>query len=185
MMLLAETSRWTEMASLARARTARQPADPWAWLSLGLAMQRGGKSEAAVGVFDTALTRLDVRERGRLFAFTRILSPPDSIAYSKADTGTRATRERQFWQLADPLWAREGNDPRTEFLARVTFAELRWTVEELNVRGADSDRGEMYIRYGPPNLIVALRGCHWAMPPCFEGGGGQSGNAFQAHAGNA
>ena len=160
-MLLAEKDRWTELAAAARDRTFRQPADGWAWLTLGLALHRSGRSDAANALFDTAAARLGDSERARLFAFTRVLTPRDSAAYAAASAEKRADREQSFWAMADPLWSHRGNDPRTEFLARVAFAELRWTVDELNVRGADSDRGEIYIRYGPPTVIVAVRGCHW------------------------
>jgi hypothetical protein len=44
------------------------------------------------------------------------------------------------------------------FLARVTQAELRWTVEEMKVRGADTDRGEVLIRFGPPDLVASFPG---------------------------
>ncbi len=161
-MLLAEKNRWRELMSVARDRVNRVPNDGWAWLDLGLAMHRGGASDRATAVFDTATSRLDPAERGRLFAFQRLLKRPDSATYMRSAAETQTTWERTFWAMADPLWSREGNDPHTEFLARVTFAELRWTVDELGVRGADSDRGEIHIRYGPPDRMVAMRGCNSA-----------------------
>ncbi len=166
-MLLAEKNRWRELASVARDRVIRQPDDGWAWLDLALAQHRAGSSDRGKAQFDTALVRLDPAERGRLFAFQRLLGRPDSTAYAKASTQARSEWERSFWTTADPLWSREGNDPRTEFLARITFAELRWTVDELGVRGADSDRGEAHIRYGPPDRIVATNGCNSpSLDPC-------------------
>ncbi len=165
-MVLAEKNRWSELAAFARDRVARRPGDGWAWLCLGLALERNGVSSRAVAVFDTALKALPERERARLFSFERLLNERDSLAFHNASASDRTDRERSFWTMADPLWSREGNDPRTEFLARVTFAELRWTVDELGVRGADSDRGHVYIRYGPPDAIGAARGCN----PCLDVG---------------
>jgi GWxTD domain-containing protein len=159
-MLLAEKNRWVELASVARDRIKRRPSDGWAWLDLGLALHRSGKSSVASATFDTAATRLPPPERARLFAFQRLLARPDSLKFTNSNANARTDYERSFWQMADPLWSREGNDPRTEFLARVAFAELRWTVDELGVRGADSDRGEVYIRYGPADRIAAIRGCN-------------------------
>jgi hypothetical protein len=60
--------------------------------------------------------------------------------------------------FADPLWSKDGNESRVEFLARVTHAELRWTVEEMYVHGVDSDRGDILVRYGPPNLVATFGG---------------------------
>jgi GWxTD domain-containing protein len=157
-MLLAEKSRWHELEAVAHERTLLVPTDPWAWLTLGLAMQRSGLSSLAVSAFDTGSARLEPRERGRMFEFSRLLSDRDSAAFARSALPARDTTERTFWAMAAPLWSRKGNDPRTEFLARVTFAELRWTVDELGVRGADSDRGAMHIRYGPPDVISMLRG---------------------------
>lgn len=155
-MLLAERNRWKELAALARDHVTRAPDGAWGWLALGLAKHRTGENASAV--FDTAAAKMNREDRARLFSFTQLLTPPDSVAYMKAREDARAETEKRFWALADPLWSREGNDPKTEFMARVAFAELRWTVEESNVRGADSDRGEVYIRYGPPQRIVAMRG---------------------------
>jgi GWxTD domain-containing protein len=111
------------------------------------------------------LKKLDDAERGRLFAFTRLLDTRDSVAYTKASPSGRAAQEQAFWGRVLPLWSRKGDDPQSEFIARVVYAELRWTVDELGVRGADSDRGEIYIRYGPPTFIAAVRGCYWDITP--------------------
>ncbi len=166
-MLLAEKGRWRELAGVARERVSRLPKDGRAWLTLALALHRGDKSEQAAAAFDTAIVRLGASESGRLFAFQRLLSEADSAAYTSRSPDERAKWEGSAWVSSDPLWSREGYEPRVEFLARVAFAELRWTVEEMNVRGADSDRGRIYIRYGPPTGVIALTGCEWRDDPEF------------------
>jgi hypothetical protein len=158
-MVLLERKRWMELESLARERIKSVPEDPWGILALGLAQHRGGKSAAATASFDSGAARLSPPERLRLFAFTRLLTPMDSAAYGRGSSDEREARERAEWTVVMPLWSRPGGDPRTEFMARVVFAELRWTVDELDVRGADSNRGEMHIRYGPPERVYGLRGC--------------------------
>jgi GWxTD domain-containing protein len=164
-MLLVERKRWAELESIARDRLKLVSDDAWAWLALGLAEHRGGKSVAAAGAFDSGAAHLAEREKRRLLAFTRLLTPGDSVSYTAAGADERAARERALWTVVTPLWSRPAGDPHTEFLARVAFAELRWTVDELGVRGADSDRGEMHIRYGPPDRVYGLRGCDF-YPPC-------------------
>lgn len=99
---------------------------------------------------------MPLADKQRLFGLQRVLRPTDTTAFIRASAERQAGSEQLHWMMADPLWSRAGNDARTEFLSRVTFAELRWTVEELNVRGADSDRGEVYIRYGPPDRIATV-----------------------------
>lgn len=156
-MTLAEKNRWRELEILSRDHITKATNDPWGWMSLGLALHRMG-SPAAQTAFDTAAARMNRDDRARVFAFSKLLARPDSIAYTKARDDARADTERRFWAMSDPLWSRDGNDPRTEFFARVSFAELRWTVDDPLVRGANSDRGEIHIRYGPPQRIVAMRG---------------------------
>lgn len=156
-MVLAERNRWSELAAIARDRTRRVPADAWGWLTLGLALQRGRDGAAANTAFNNGVERLPLAERKRLFAFERLMTRRDSIEFVGVDSATKRKQEAAFWSMGDPLWSREGNDPRTEFLARIVFAEIRWTVEEMTVRGANSDRGEIYIRYGPPTEILATR----------------------------
>jgi GWxTD domain-containing protein len=156
-MLMVDHERWRELRPLARDYVTRSPNDGWGWMALALADHRG-RGTGAEAFFDTALARLDASERGRLSAFQRILRPADTMAFLRKPEDTRVAQARTHWRNADPLWLRSGDDPRTEFLARIAYAEFRWTVEELGARGADSDRGETYIRYGPPTAIGVLRG---------------------------
>lgn len=155
-MLLAEKNRWSELSQVARDRVSRAPNDALAWMTLGLALHRGGEPGPARDAFNTAMERMGPQEQARLTGLQRVLQPADTAAYVRASAESRAASDRTFWLMADPLWSRPGNDPRSEFLSRVTFAELRWTVEELGVRGADSDRGDVFIRYGPPDVIAKL-----------------------------
>jgi len=153
-MLFVERNRWTELIDLARARIQAAPWDAWAWLTLGLGQHRTGHSLLAAAAFDSGLTILPAEERKRLDKLERILPLGDSSRYAGADDATRLAMQRLYWLSADPLWSQAAAKPRIEFLARVTYSELRWTVEELNVRGADTDRGEIHIRFGPPDLIA-------------------------------
>ena len=171
-MLLAERRRWGELEGVARAHMARNSANAWGTLALGLALYRGGNIDAGSAMLDTGVARLDQRERTRRFQITRLLKPADSAAYTLATAAERGSMEQSFWAMADPLWSRPGNDTRAEFLARVTYADLRWTVEDINVRGSDTPRGRVHIRYGPPNEVMAFRGCdfHPACNPVTDGG---------------
>lgn len=155
-MVFAERKRWTELASLAHDRIQQNRRDGYAWLALGLAMQRSRKYEAAAAAFDTGLTALSPRERAYLTRLERVIPPQDSMSYGTRSQAEKARDIASYWLFADPLWSRGGNDAYTEFLARVTYADIRWTVEELGVRGIDSDRGLFYVRYGPPTVEAAL-----------------------------
>lgn len=154
-MLLGAGERWAELEALARDRLDRLPNDGWGWMVVGLALQRMHKTDHAKAVFDTALSRLPAAERARLDRFERVLRQRDAARLSHADSATRAQTEAAAWELAKPLWMQKDLDPRVEFLARVTYAELRWAVPERGARGADTDKGNVYVRYGPPNQRIA------------------------------
>ena len=155
-MLLADSSRWHELESFSQTHLRTIPWDPQGWMALGLALQREGKSTPASAAFDSGMSNMMPQERARLDRLERVLRPLDTARTARGGAGDHTALERMYWLFADPLWSREGNESRIEFLARVEFAELRWTVEELNVRGADTDRGDIYIRYGPPDLVAAM-----------------------------
>jgi GWxTD domain-containing protein len=157
-MLLVERNRWRELEVTARARIKAVPWDAWAWLTLGLSVHRQtGDVKTVAAAFDSAYKLLPTEDVRRLDRLERVMKPRDSSRVTAIISSTRAASQDLYWMNADPLWSRLGNEPRIEFLARVTYAELRWTVEEMKVRGADTDRGDVHIRYGPPDLIVAVR----------------------------
>ncbi|HKS06649.1 MAG TPA: GWxTD domain-containing protein [Gemmatimonadaceae bacterium] len=155
-MLLAARSRWTELTSLARAQVARAPWNAWAWMTLGLATHRAGDSRSAAAAYDSAMSYMTKDERARLDRVERVLRDADTTIASRGDAATQLATRRLYWMFADPLWSRDGNESRVEFLARVTYAELRWTVEEMGVRGADSDRGDIHVRYGPADVVASF-----------------------------
>jgi GWxTD domain-containing protein len=154
--LLATEDRWSELVALSRERVTSRPADPWGWMTLGLGLRRQGTLVPAESAFVAGMARLSAADRGRLDRLERVMSPIDTVRLAAMTAEERARAENTFWFFADPLWSRDGNDARTEFLARVTFAELRWTVEELGVRGIDSDRGRIHVRFGPPQTQIQL-----------------------------
>jgi GWxTD domain-containing protein len=150
---LADQERWHDLELIALSRSSALPQDPWGWMALGLAMQRQSNTPAAATSFESALRRFEPQERERLDHIERILRHADTGAVSKGTDASQLATRRLYWLFADPLWSREGNESRIEFLARVAYAELRWSVDELGVRGVDTDRGDVFVRYGPPNFV--------------------------------
>ncbi len=145
-MLLRE--RWKELTELAQEQTRRTPADPMGWLSLGLGLHYQRRSEAAKVAFDSGFARMDPAERKRLDRIERVLGARDSVRYVALDSAGRAQFEKTWWLLNAPLWARRDADPRTEFYARLTYAELRWTWDKYAFTGVDGPPGRHFVRYG-------------------------------------
>lgn len=149
-MLFADRHRWAELGALARTRIAQDPTDAWAFMTAGLAALRSGNEKAGRLALDSGYALLNPGERGRLDNIQRATRPSDSLTIEGWTPEERKNYTERFWRWAAPLWSGESPSTHTEFLARVTYAELRWTVGELrSKRGADSDRGRVHIRYGP------------------------------------
>jgi tetratricopeptide (TPR) repeat protein len=153
--LYAARGGWEELASLAGDRTRREPSDPWGWMALGLSFQRMHASSAAESALEKGFAGLPPADRAWLDRVDRILDPRDSVKYANATAASRAETARLLWQQADPLWAADDETPRVEFLARLVFAELRWSDSTRHIHGADTRLGELYVRYGPADNVVA------------------------------
>ena len=157
-MALAERERWEELAAVTTARAKTAVWDAPTQFARGLALHRLNRGTEAQAAFDSALALLSDQERSRLTSLGRILrtaprakgQPSDSASYASGDLASRTYTDSLYWQLADPMALTPENEHRNEFLARVVYAELRWTQDDFDRRGADSDRGEVWIRYGPP-----------------------------------
>lgn len=157
-MALAEWERWEELHRHADAWTRGDPASPWAWAAAGLAAQRIGASADAERMLDSALARLTPAERARWTRLTRVGRLDDSLRLAAMDPARRAAWEAAWWRLADPVTLTPANEVRAEFLARVAFAELRWTSEDFDRHGSDTDRGDIHVRFGPPSRQFTLAG---------------------------
>ena len=167
-MALGERKRWDELLDVGTRRAQQFPLDFQARLARGLALHRLQRYADAKVAFDSALVLMDEEERDRLVRFTRILRPRptkaskeaggDSAQYANLPEGQRRGLEEMYWNMNDPLTLTNENEYRLEFLARVVFADFRWTDDDLNLRGADSDRGDIYVRYGPPDTEMGIQG---------------------------
>ncbi len=170
-MALGEQNRWAEMRQVARQRVTQYPLDFQSWQALGLALHRLDDEKGATAAFDSAALTMDDAERERMTRFTRILRPAprkdrkgkdvtnaavDARAFMRLDEGPRRGLEAMFWMMSDPLALTNENEFQLEFLSRVVYADLRFSNEDLNIRGADTDRGDIYVRYGPPVHEVTI-----------------------------
>ena len=156
LMLLVDRKRWMEAQHAARLRLSQHPGDAWAWMAAGLATHRLHEVAGAAAAFDSAIKYMSPEMRARFDRLARVVTPKDSAIHSRLPDDEQASDARMFWLLADPLWETPENEHRLEFLSRVVYAELRFTVEEFNIHGADTDRGEVYVRYGPPPAVISF-----------------------------
>ena len=167
-MAYAERKQWRDLATVATRRATQFPLDFQAQLALGLAYHRLANEKGATRAFDSAFVLMDETEANRLKNLSRILRPRapkdvkgqigDSASWAKLPSSQRDGLESMFWMMSDPLALTQENEFRLEFLARVVFADFRWTIDEMDLRGADTDRGDVYVRYGPPDFEMTIPG---------------------------
>ncbi len=130
------------------------PDDPGMWLYTGLVNHRLGEYEAAEVAFRQAFLHMDEAARTAYTDLSLIL-PPDEIPAYRADPTTFSER---FWTSRDPRFLNTANERRTEHYARLTTAELLYRSDDLDIPGWGTQRGRLFVRYGPPQLDVVLEG---------------------------
>lgn len=179
-MAYAERKKWQDLATVAALRANQFPLDFQAQLALGLAHHRLADEKQATRAFDSAFVLMDDAEASRLKNLVRILRPRaiaaqkgqigDAASWSRLAPTQREGLEAMFWMMSDPLSLTQENEFRLEFLSRVVFADFRWTIDELNLRGADTDRGDVYVRYGPPDFEMTIPGSSTDTRTRLDGG---------------
>jgi GWxTD domain-containing protein len=77
--------------------------------------------------------------------------------YDDASADRRRWVEELIWRKSDPLYLSPENETRAAHLARVSFADL-WFEEPSEGRwGADTERGNIYVRYGAPERVWQIQ----------------------------
>lgn len=78
----------------------------------------------------------------------------DEETLDNLSRGSRSEMEkkfREFWEKRDPTPKTEYNELMAEYYRRVDYAYENFSTQ--NVIGYESDQGEVYIKFGPPNNI--------------------------------
>ncbi len=77
----------------------------------------------------------------------------DIEAMRKADEEERKRLFDQFWAQRDPTPQTQKNELKEEFFRRVDFANRNFTEIASGRSGWQTDRGRIYIVYGPPDQV--------------------------------
>ncbi len=165
---LAGGNQWEALLTLATKRAASSPFDADARLARGLSLQRLHRIREAKAAFDSALQLMDDAEVGHLFRIDRILPTGanvltgqrgmDQASFVKLPAAQRETMSALFWTLNDPQTETAENEAQLEFMARVVHADWQWSDALQGVRGVDTDRGDIFVRYGPPDDEMTIPG---------------------------
>ncbi len=152
--LSALSGEWAEARPFVREMITQFDRDPASWLYLGLVAHRQGDAEAAEAAFARAVSRMAEADSASFVDLTRILSPADAERF-RADP---LTFSRRYWLARDPRYLQIANERRSEHFARLVEADLLFSSERLGRAGRDTERGRMWVRYGPPTRDFVVDG---------------------------
>ena len=129
----------------------RAPRSPEALAALGAARWRLGDVEGADSAFRAALPRLPKKVRERFDDIAPLATEADTAFYNHLPLEAQYEYARRFWAEHDPDLGTSENEARLEYWARVTQA---WSLWFDTKRNEWDERGEVYVRFGPPERQV-------------------------------
>jgi GWxTD domain-containing protein len=154
--LLGEEHRWDEAVELGHRLVRAVPDSGNAWAVLGLALTRTHRWGDAQAAFDTALKRMTPAERAPYANLGPLLKSVDQARFAGMTPAQQAQLDSLYWAVSQPLLLTSVNEAQIEFYARLTYVMHRWADPFRGVRGYDTDRGRVYLRYGPPDIWAAF-----------------------------
>lgn len=154
---LVEKGQLDEVIQLSQSFVEQAPENPWGYMTLGLAYYRTGRDSLAQVNFDLGIARAGPDIAEHYLDVSYVLRDDPAEQYRGANAEARRWVEDLLWRKSDPLYLTPGNEVRVAHLGRVTFADL-WFEDPSEGRwGADSEMGQIYVRYGAPERIWKIR----------------------------
>lgn len=128
------------------------PEDPELWTYLGYAHYHSGNMDAASKSFETAFRFMD-GETAYAYNHIENILPEDELEAYRADEAAYTSR---FWISKDPRYLTPYNERKMEHYARLTYADLLYGASQLDIKGWNTRRGEILVRYGVPQGDVVI-----------------------------
>lgn len=154
---LARNEDWTRFTETARGYVEASDGAGWSRIFLGAGLHRLARPAEADSQFQLGLASLPDGERSILENISELVTSEVEQRYRGAEAREREAALDYFWTLSDPLYLTDTNERFLEHLARTALAELWFGVPTLELRGYETDRGAVLIRYGIPNSIRQVR----------------------------
>ena len=126
--------------------------DPWFWLYLGYMSYRNDQVEQASEAYRAAERFMDDDLRTAFEDIRLLLSADEQALYDADPIAYRA----QYWLSKDPLFLTDYNERRLEHYTRMVYAELLYKAPTVDLRGWETQRGQIILRYGRPKSDVVL-----------------------------
>ena len=147
--LLIEANRLEQAQQAADHAYEADRALPDAVLAVATTAYRRGQVARADSAFRNVLPRLPRVVRERFDDIAPVSDEADTAAWRRLSPSQRVEFERRFWKEHDPDLSTTLNEAQLEYWSRVTQAYFLF----FDPRRREWDqRGEIYVRYGPPRL---------------------------------
>jgi GWxTD domain-containing protein len=117
---------------------------------MGIGFTRLANFAYAQAALEHAFNNLNADDRLSFTTVAGILSPEQLRTYSQLDGEEQARFEKTYWKELDPLYLTKYNERVLTHLTRIAGADLLFGLPEIEIRGWETDRGRIYIRYGEP-----------------------------------
>jgi GWxTD domain-containing protein len=154
--LLLEEKRGDEAVALGRDLVRAAPDSGRAWAVLGLALVRALRWKDAAAAYDTAVRHMTPAQQAPYANLGLILKNLDQAKFQEMSAAQQTQLYRLYWAVSQPLFMSDVNEVQLEFLARLTYVIHRWSDPFRHLPGYDSDRGQVYLRWGPPDIWAAF-----------------------------
>jgi len=128
------------------------PEDPQLWTYLGYAHYHAGNMDAASKSFETSFRFMD-DETAYAFNHIENILPEDELEAYREDEAAYTSR---FWTSKDPRYLTPYNERKMEHYARLTYADLLYGASQLDIKGWNTERGSILVRYGVPQGDVII-----------------------------
>ena len=136
-----------------------EPTNKEAFLLLGLLYYKTSQMDSSFSDYKTAFSLMDEKEINDL-KYNSALFLVENKLNKKSKELSETEIEKtvnKFWDVSDPLFLTDYNERLLEHYSRVTYSNLKFSVDKLGLLGWNSDRGETVIRYGQPLYRVRHR----------------------------
>lgn len=153
---LVDRGAYAEAEEVARAYRTAAPESPWGHLMLGLIYQRTRRDSLAALAFEAAMERAPAGLAAHYRDIALILPERAAGAYRTGNDVARARLEAALWRRSDPLYLTGYNEVHVAHLARVAYADVMFEDPSQDLWGSKTERGQIYVRYGPPKRIWQL-----------------------------
>jgi len=152
-LLFKEDRNWKMMIESLEKALNINPEDKKAVLFLGYAYQQLGEFSTAEEIYENSKSLMSMEEVKAVESVEMFLSKNERKDY--AFTGGAGADI--FWKQRDPSFLSRYNERKIEHYSRFAYANLIYGNPVKGLNGWNTDRGEIFLRYGEPLRKIKIR----------------------------